>query len=207
MAHRFKRVNAKRAFGDGDVINVLHTVFRHTVHLGESRQKYQLAAAAGVQQCCQLRAHIAAQGGIRLFIKVGEPGAFCTLHKTFHCSVCLGSGQVARLGVHHQNVRILLGKLCVRAYHHAGSDTACRKLHAGIQRSGEIVRNYQQNHRMSSSFSHSVLPLCRILERLALKKRKKLVTICNMFEFLLNFLRKTFQMKTHSPCNLCFDLL
>ena len=150
MAHRLERVNAERTFGDRRSVDVLHTVFRHAVHLGEGGQKRQLAAAAGVQQSSQLCAHIAAQGGIGLFIKVGEPGVLGALHQALHRRVGLGGGQVARLGIHHQNVRVLVGKRCVRPYHHAGLNAARRKLHAGIQRPGEIVRNNQQNHRMSS---------------------------------------------------------
>ena len=152
VAHRLKRINAEGAFGDRHTVDVLHTVFRHAVHLGKCGQKRQLAAAAGVQQGSQLRAHVAAQGGIRLFIKVGEPGVSGAPHQTLHRLISLGGRQVARLGIHHQNVRVPVSKRRVCPYHHAGLDAARRKLHAGIQRPGEIVRDDQKNHRMSSFF-------------------------------------------------------
>ena len=72
MGHGFKGILAEYAFRHrhpGDIVDAIHGT---AVHLRECRQEGQLTLPAGLQQCRQLRADVAPEGGIGFLEDMGN---------------------------------------------------------------------------------------------------------------------------------------
>ena len=124
----------------GDTEKAVDAADSGAAHLGKGGQEGELPGAAGPQQRRQLRAHVAPQGGIGLFIYVRDPGGNGAGGQRPDDLIGPLRGQVARLGVHHQHLRV--GREGGgHADDHQGPGAMRGKLDAAVQCAGEIIRN------------------------------------------------------------------
>ena len=149
VAHRLEGVDAEGALGHRHAADIMYSVPGHTVDLGEGRQERQPALPAGFEQGRKLCADVSAQSGVCLFIDAENarthrlPGQFCD------DSVGLRSGQMARLGVHHQHSGVIGCKIHLLSDQDAGGDAAGGKLDTRIQRACKVIcKNQQKQHRL-----------------------------------------------------------
>ena len=130
----------------------MNAIARHPVEFGKRRQERHHIGVRRIHHGGQLAAHIPPQGGIRLFINVGNAGFPGVSGHMVHHVVSFLRRQMAGFRHHHQYLRICLQEVTVQVRDHAGSRASGRKLHAGIQCTREVIRNHQQ-------FDHLFAPL------------------------------------------------
>ena len=142
--HRLKGVFSEYALRHRHAVHIMHTVPSHPLHLGEGGQEGHRRHFRGVHHSGQLAADIAPQGRIRLFVNVWDAGLTSVPRRTVHHTVSLCGRQVAALRYHHQNLCVRLLEIIIRICYDTGRRASGGKLHAGIQCSRKVVRNYQQ---------------------------------------------------------------
>ena len=143
MPDRLERIHAEGAFCDRNTVNIMDPVPCRAPILGKRRQERQLTVVAGLKNRSKFCADIAPQCRIRFLIDVADAspaGSTCQLYDDL---ICLFRRQMTGLGIHYQNLCITGSKIDLIFYHHAGSCTVSRKLHAGIQCTGKIICNNQ----------------------------------------------------------------
>ena len=145
VPHRFKGVTPKDALRYRDPVDIVYPAGGGAADLGKGRDKGKLFLPAGPHHRFQLGADIPPQGGIGLFIDVGDAQPDGLAGDAGHHLKGPLRRQMAGLGVHHQHLRPVaaLPQIGGGTGDHPCFRPGGGQLDAGIQGAGKIVGDHQ----------------------------------------------------------------